>query len=145
MIACVQQKPIAVARPRLLAGAAAPFSTVILTPAPCTAARLRGRPRSDTSRPAFHYSFFSFPATDSFLSGSHLECAECLFPAGRCRRGLSEQQGWRRGGYGNLANRGERKGGRLDTNCSRRSESRRVFVDRGGPFRRGEITAQPNA
>lgn len=120
-------------------------------PNPCSvhgssaAARLCGRPRSDTSRPAFHYSFFSFPARDSFLSGSHLECTECLFPAGRCKRGLSEQQGRRRGGYGNLANRAERKGGRLDTNCSRWSESRRVFVDRGGPFRHGEITAQPNA
>lgn len=137
----------------LLGCVVAAFSPAILPPPPpCSvhsssaAAGLYGRPGSDTSRAAFHYSLFSFPARDSFLSGSHLGCTECLFPAGRCERGLSEQQGWgRRGGYGNLANRAERKGGRLDTNCSRWSESRRVFVDRGGSFIHAEIAAQPNA
>lgn len=51
------------------------------------------------------------------------------------------------GGYGNLANRAERKGSRLDTNCPRFprwSESRHVFVDRGGSFLQAGIAAQPN-
>lgn len=66
--------------------------------------RLYEQHGSGISHPAFHYSLFSFSVRDSFLSGSHLESIECLFPAGRCERGVVQQQG-----YGNLVNRADKK------------------------------------
>lgn len=91
MIVCAQQKPICF--PLTLMVLAMALSSPVITTfyfihASLLQARvLRERLGSGTSHPAFHYSLFSFSARDSFLSGSHLESTECLFPAGQCEWG----------------------------------------------------------
>lgn len=45
----------------------------------------------------FHYSLFSFSWRDSFLSGSHLESIQCLFPVGPCEEGGGGGWGGSRG------------------------------------------------
>lgn len=112
--------------------------------------RLYEQHGSGTSHSPFHYSLFSFSMRDSFLSGSHLESIECLFPAGQCERAACGGLGrvlWgrQRWGYGNLANRADKKGC-LYTNCLHflLIGITACFVDRGCLFIHAEISVHPN-